>query len=135
MEAILNSPLLAAQARVDPPPKLPDPTRGYTRGNHEHYGCERKVITEPIRSHTSSGAGNPIASLHDKAIRGTLPETGQDESDSDPLKAWTGRKPKERQEYAPQVPDYLTPEADFRSHPSGKPPHLGREVRNSTEPD
>ena len=33
---ILNSPLPTAQVRIDPPPKLPNPTRGQTRGSHEH---------------------------------------------------------------------------------------------------
>ena len=135
MEAMFNLPLPVAQARVDPPPKPPDPTRGHTRGSHEHCVHEGEVIIEPVRSHTSKGGGNLIASLRDKATRGTLLGTGQNESDSDPLKARTGHKPKERQEHAPQAPDYYMPGADFCSHPSGKPPHLRREVRSSTEPD
>ena len=135
MEAIFNSPLLAAQARVDFPPKPPDPTRGHTRDSHEHCIHEGEVNTEHTSGRTSKGGGNLIASLQDKATKGTVQGMGQNESDSDPLKARIGRKPKEKQEHAPQAPDHLTPGADFRSHPSSKPPHLEKEVRSSTESD
>ena len=121
------------QAVISPPPKPPDPTNGHTWGSHEHRGYEGEVDAE-----LEKDINLIKASLKEKTTKGTLPETGQDESNSDPLKARVGCKPKKRREYAPQLPqalDYSTPGADSHNHPSGKPPHLGREVRNSTKPD
>ena len=130
METIFNPPLQAAQVRIDPPPKPPDPTNGHPRGSHEHCDYEGVVNAEPYKN--NNGYILRISNAKDEATRGTQLETGQDESDSDPLKARTGHKPKERQENAPQLLhalDYTTLGADFRSHPLGKSPHLGREVQ------
>ena len=135
MEAILNLPLQAAQARVDPPPKPSDPTRGYIRSSYG-YNSQGEFNAEPYRN--INGYILRSSSAKGEATKGTIQEMGQDEFDSDPLKARIGRKPKERRENVPQLPqapDHLTQRANFRSHPSGKPPHLEREVRNFTEPD
>ena len=95
---ILNSPLPVTQVRVDPPPKPPDPTNGHIRGNHEH-NSHGEVDAEPYRNINGYILRSSYAK--DKATRGIVQETSQNESDSDPLKVRTGRKPKERQEHSP----------------------------------
>ena len=133
MEAMLNSPLQVAWAVVDPPPKPPDSAKGseYT-GNI--YSQEK--TKSDLYGLAPKRKGNLMkASLKDKTTRGTLQEMGQDESDSNPDKARTGNKPKEKYKDAPQIPHNLTLGADFHSHPLGKSPHLGRGIQNSTEPD
>ena len=123
VEATLNSfcqNLQAARIVISPPPKPPDPAKGsrYAKGIYEHISGQAPSLME--------------SSWGSQVTRGTLQEMGQDEFDSDTEKAKIGCKSKEKREDAPH---YSTPGADFRSHPSGKSPHLGRGVRNSTEPD
>ena len=111
IEAALNLPFQAIQARVSLPPKPP----------HHCSRAPHVITTDP----TERGG----------STTGTPREEGQDESDFDHNKARTGRKPKEKQEEVPQTPNGSTLGVDFCGHPSSKFLHLGRGVRNSVEPD